>query len=386
MQKRSRYQRGSIQLSKRSNGVHVWLYRYFDIDSAGGRVRRGVPIGTIQQYPTRSAAEKAAGYLRLKANDRDAPQSAVRTLSNVIDRFVAEEMSRRASTRRSYMVWLDNHIRPQWGAKQLEEIKPMAVRAWLRSLDLSDKSRSHVHGLLRQLYSAAMLWEWFPFGENPMALFKSQNPVAKKRKIILTVEQFGAVLRLIPIEPFRTMVLTAMCVGPRRSEFIALKWSDFDWERRTLYIRRGIVDGVVDACKTRYSEEPMPLDDAFAEVLQAWRLQTEFAGEDDWVFASPFAAGEMPYWPNSVNRRYLRAAGERLGFSGDKPEDRIGWHTLRHTYRSWLDDVGTPIGVMKDLMRHSDIRTTMNVYGRALPATMRTANSKVVEMAMRRTG
>jgi integrase len=34
--------------------------------------------------------------------------------------------------------------------------------------------------------------------------------------------------------------------------------------------------------------------------------------------------------------------------------------TLRHTYRAWLHDVGTPIGVMKDLVRHSDIHTAMN--------------------------
>jgi integrase len=111
--------------------------------------------------------------------------------------------------------------------------------------------------------------------------------------------------------------------------------------------------------------------------------QTEFSADEDWVFASPFVAGEMPYWPNSVNRRYLRAAGEKLGFVGSGLGQRIGWHTLRHTYRAWLDDVGTPIGVMKDLMRHSDIRTTMNVYGGALDDTMREYNGKVVRMALR---
>jgi integrase len=36
---------------------------------------------------------------------------------------------------------------------------------------------------------------------------------------------------------------------------------------------------------------------------------------------------------------------------------------MRHTYRSWLDAVGTSIAVQQKLMRHADIRTTMNVYG-----------------------
>ena len=41
----------------------------------------------------------------------------------------------------------------------------------------------------------------------------------------------------------------------------------------------------------------------------------------------------------------------------------IGTHTMRHTYRSWLDAVGTPIAVQQKLMRYADIRTTMNIYG-----------------------
>src|SRR2546429_4121358 len=41
----------------------------------------------------------------------------------------------------------------------------------------------------------------------------------------------------------------------------------------------------------------------------------------------------------------------------------LGTHAFRHTYRSWLDAVGTPIAAQQKLMRHSDIRTTMNIYG-----------------------
>jgi integrase len=43
--------------------------------------------------------------------------------------------------------------------------------------------------------------------------------------------------------------------------------------------------------------------------------------------------------------------------------DRLGTHSLRHSYRSWLDAVGTAIAVQQKLMRHSDIRTTLKIYG-----------------------
>ena len=54
----------------------------------------------------------------------------------------------------------------------------------------------------------------------------------------------------------------------------------------------------------------------------------------------------------------------------------MGWHTFRHTYRSWLDDTGAPVGVQQKLMRHAQVATTMNVYGNALMGAKREANSK----------
>jgi integrase len=58
----------------------------------------------------------------------------------------------------------------------------------------------------------------------------------------------------------------------------------------------------------------------------------------------------------------------------------LGTHTLRHTYRSWMDSVGTPIAVQQKLMRHSDIRTTMNVYGDVVDDRMKEAHSKVAAL------
>jgi hypothetical protein len=73
----------------------------------------------------------------------------------------------------------------------------------------------------------------------------------------------------------------------------------------------------------------------------------------------------------------IRPAGRKLGL-GD-----IGWHTFRHTNRSGLDLVGTPIGVQQKRMRHAQIATTMNVYGNAMMESKREDNSKVVQMALR---
>jgi integrase len=62
---------------------------------------------------------------------------------------------------------------------------------------------------------------------------------------------------------------------------------------------------------------------------------------------------------------------------------KLGTHALRHSYRSWLDAVKTPIAVQQKLMRHSDIRTTMNIYGDVVTDEMAQAHSKVVGLALR---
>jgi len=64
----------------------------------------------------------------------------------------------------------------------------------------------------------------------------------------------------------------------------------------------------------------------------------------------------------------------------------FGTHSLRHTFRTWLDSVGTPVGVQQQLMRHADIRTTMNTYGDAVITDMVQAHGKIVGLAFNGTG
>ena len=55
---------------------------------------------------------------------------------------------------------------------------------------------------------------------------------------------------------------------------------------------------------------------------------------------------------------------------------------MRHTYISWLDAVGTTVAVQQKLMRHADIRTTMNTYGDVVTDEMAQAEGKVARLAL----
>jgi integrase len=110
-------------------------------------------------------------------------------------------------------------------------------------------------------------------------------------------------------------------------------------------------------------------------VLKVLKQATQFPADGDWLFASPLKIGRLPYSYTGVWRELQRTA-EAAGIG------RLGTHAFRHTYRTWLDSVGTPVGVQQRLMRHSDIRTTMNQYGDALTDDMRQAHGKIVGLAL----
>ncbi len=175
--------------------------------------------------------------------------------------------------------------------------------------------------------------------------------------------------------PFRAIALVCVCFGLRISECLALKWADVDWLSGKLSIERGIVKQRVDDLKTIYSGRKMSIDVGMLAVLRAWKQTTQFSGDEDWVFASPARLGRQPWSYDQVWRSFLSAAAAaNIG--------RLGTHSMRHTYRSWLDAAGTTVAVQQELMRHGDIRTTMNVYGDVVTNEMQEAHSKVVQMAL----
>ena len=171
------------------------------------------------------------------------------------------------------------------------------------------------------------------------------------------------------------MVLIAGCLGLRVSEIVALQWQDFDFRGLTLLIQRSVVHGRVGDVKTEYSRDSVPLDTAVVEALVLHKEQS-FSTPEGWLFANPVTG--KPYHQEEIQKRHIRKAGIAAGIGDD-----IGWHTFRHSYRSWLDETGAPLTVQKELMRHASIQTTMNVYGKAMTDSKRQAHSKVVEMVLK---
>jgi len=222
------------------------------------------------------------------------------------------------------------------------------------------------------LFERAMLWGLIELRRNPVELVALRGTSRRKRKPqVLAPEKFRELVSVLH-EPYRTMAIVAMCTGMRVSEVLALRYDHIDFDSEVLLIQQGVVNGRIGRVKTEASQDEVPLDPAFAGVLRTWKGNREDGGL---VFPSPVTG--RPYYAGVIQQHILKPRGEEIGVPG------LGWHTFRHTYRGLLDETGAPIGVQQKLMRHSNVATTMNVYGNSTIRAKQQANSKVVEMVMK---
>lgn len=362
---RIRYQYGDLVLRKRKKGPAVWQYRY----SENGR-RKSVLVGTIERLPTKADALRAVEHLRMEINAQSPQQQfhAV-TVGALIDRFMKEYAPKRCriNTQNNYRGLFNNHIKPKWDNHFIQSIKTLDVENWLDEYPHSRQVKSHIRNLMHTLFNAAIRWEMIE--RNPIDLVRqSSKRLRTPRK--LTPAEFQTLLTEL-YEPYRTMVIAAGCLGLRVSELVALQWQDVDFESLLIAIHRSFVRGEINDTKSTASEAVLPLDPVLAELLLRHRARAIYIAGSDYIFAGD--SGNVR-WPESMLTRQIKPAALRAGIGS------IGWHVFRHSYSSLLHSLGTTPAVQKELLRHANIQTTLNVYTSAASAEKRSAASKVTQL------
>jgi integrase len=362
---RRRYQYGSLTKKNNRFSEDVWQFRFFETTPEGRRCRRSTTIGTVAQYPTKTHALRIIEPLRLRLNLHHRFGRPI-SIGALIDHYVERELpERRHSTEQSHSSTLKRWILPRWGDRPLEEVKPVAVEEWLRSLTLAPKTKVNLRSLFHLIYEHARRWELTD--RNPIDLVRQRGG----RRCIPRVLTPGEIRLLLAqlVEPCHTMVMVAACLGLRASEIVGLQWQDLNWEDLTVLIRRGVVNGRSRDTKTEASQKSLPIDPRLSRSLQELWKRSLHRGPQDWVFAN---SGGRPRGQQNILQRHLRPAALRAGIG------KIGWHTFRHSYSTMLRGAGADIKVQQELLRHSTIQSTMNAYTQAVSEQKRSANSMVV--------
>jgi len=170
--------------------------------------------------------------------------------------------------------------------------------------------------------------------------------------------------------------LVSLYTGLRLGEVCALKWSDIDWERRTLTVRRTVQRVAqmgeagrsktllaIGTPKSRSSHRVLPVPDFLLDKLRALLAQQRAA---EYVFSATAHAAE----PRTVQRRFKRLL-RKLGIEG------AHFHTLRHSFATRLLELGVDIKTLSLLLGHGSARTTLDFYAHSLVEQQRLAMERL---------
>jgi len=295
------------------------------------------------------------------------------TIAEVCDHFIQRELHqenswRSHSTKKTYRAYLNRWVIPNWGSMRLSEVRTTDVESWLRSLPVAKSSCAKIRGILSVLFNHACRHELFD--RNPIRLVR-QGAKRRTTPNVFTPAEIKALMSGLGLRE-RTLVLLAASTGLRQSELFGLKWGDINFAQGTMNVTRSIVYGVVGPCKTESSQKPVPVDPTVLEALGTCREGSRFTKYDDWVFASRRHRGRKPIWGQAILRKYIRPVALRVGI-----QKRFGWHTFRQTYSTLLRSVGTEFKVMQELLRHSSLRSTLDVYTQAISPAKHAAQAAV---------
>ena len=389
---RTRFQQGSLQRERRKKGPVVWVFRWYETMPDGKRKRQYRAIGTVEEYPTESAAQAAAAALRLEINV-ETPRAVWKPVSvgDLITHYEEKELNldcadpeeheKAHSTKQGYRIYLENWIRPRWGNLGIKDVRTVAVEGWLKTLTLPDGRRmargtkAKIRNIMHALFNHAIRYEWLSQNANPISKVRQS---AKRERIpdVLEVSEFQALLQELSLRE-KTLVALDGITGLRRGELIGLKWMDIDFEKLQINVTRSVVHQVVGNCKTEASQKPVPLEATVAEDLWLWKQSSPYNRPEDWVFASPWTKGKQPLWPDSLLKHWIQPVAKRVGIT-----KRLGWHTFRHMYSTLLRANGEDVKVVQELLRHANSKITMDVYTQALSPAKREAQGRVASIIL----
>ena len=273
-----------------------------------------------------------------------------------------------------------SHLAPALGTILIQKLTAHQIQRFLdakRDSYPEGRGARTVEVCYRRLYQAlkyATIHRWVE--RNEAALVKA--PVAKpKRRTTWDDAQLARFLSVAEEQGRGPIFLLEVSTGVRRGELLGLRWSDINWEKRTMGITQTVgPDGhgrprVKQRTKTDAGQRIVELDDACIAALQTQRAsqeeQRQTAGarwqDSDLVFASRVGT---PLNPNNLYRVYLRL----IDVAG---LPRISLHDLRHTHATLMIEQGEQIHVVSQRLGHKRVSTTMDIYVKVMPGQQRKA-------------
>lgn len=274
------------------------------------------------------------------------------------------------STYNHYSILLRLYIVPCLGQVKLQGLTPQHVQTFYSKKlkeGLSSKSINNIHGLLHKALSNAVKWNLL---SRNICNAVTPPRLERKEKTVLNPQQAHILLQTIKGHRMETLFTLALVTGMRCGELLALRWQDIDLTNCALQVKRAVsyIKGygrVESEPKTEKSRRQIMLPLFVVDVLirhkalqDEDRSKTEIWADKDLVFTN--AEGDY------IGVTTIREAFNRVLNNAGLPH--IRFHDLRHSTATILLSRGTHAKVVQEILGHSQISMTLDVYSHVLPS------------------
>jgi integrase len=344
----------------RKHGVQKDRYFAIRYQVDGDRKEEGLGWGSDGWTAEKSALElaklkeahtKGEGPTRLrqKRDLRKAKQQREDASKITFKKYFKEtyypiaKLSKKFETYRKEDEHLRLYIEPVIGALPLQKIAPLHLERIKKNMldqGKSPRTIAYVFATIRQVWNMAKR-DGLVIAESPTKNVKLPK-LSNGRLRFLSYDEADALLNYLRTrsEQLHNISLLSLHCGLRAGEIFNLKWGDVDLEHDTLILRD------TKSGKTRYQVMTSDVRKMLLGIKQNNINNYVFPDKNGQKIqkisnAFPRAVQDLDFNKGIVDRR-----------------DKVVFHTLRHTYASWLVEDGTDLYIVKELMGHSSMVVT----------------------------
>lgn len=244
------------------------------------------------------------------------------------------------------------HLKPFYDM-DIEDIRPLMVQKLLDNMGNQGYSFSSVHKV-KTLLSVVFDYAIVHKDVNTQNFLSSiKIPKTAKKGVVTSPPEFvrDKIFECGTSVDFGLWAIMLICTGLRRGEQAALKKSDIDLESNIINLNRSVAfvhnqPQIKDRLKTDASKDSVPI----IQKLKPYLIEAcQDLCPDDFIFGK-----EKPLTETQIKKGWEKYC-KHIGY-------KFKGHQLRHAYALLLYEAGVDVKTAQRLLRHADIRTTMNIY------------------------
>jgi integrase len=353
------------RITKRKDGLFQGMYMAQTPDGPKRKYIYGRKYGDVRRRLAEAMGDAAKGIFFDDEN-----QTVAQYMERWLEDSARGDLGHRAY--HNYKLQIRRHISPAFGKLKLSKLTAAHIQslyaAKLRD-GLKPSSVRYIHAVLHRALKQAVRFNLIPF--NPAS--RVDPPKVRQEEITpLDTEQARIFLAAASGDRFEALYVVSLTVGLRMGEALGLRWSDIDFDAKTLRVSRQLQrirdgGGLVFSEPKNASRRTVDLPQRAVEALRSHRkrqVEEQLRVGARWadnglVFVTTIGT---PVDAQNIVNRHFKPLLRRAGLPG------IRWHDLRHTCATLLLSRGTHPKLVQHLLGHASIQLTLDRYSHWIPS------------------